>query len=109
MTVAAVVAGRVTNLDDEAMVRAQVSALYRPSEEEIEDEERFTSRKQELQTAASSQTDDRGQYRIFGLKTGEYYIRVTDSFKPDGNVLPMRAIGFSNSWAANTLPCTTPV
>jgi hypothetical protein len=86
MTVAAVVTGRVTNEDGEAMVGAQVVALRRPSEEEIEDEVRFAFRKRELQTVASAQADDRGQYRIFGLKAGEYYLRVTDSFEPDGNV-----------------------
>jgi hypothetical protein len=88
LTVAAVVTGRVTNEDGEAIVSAQVVAWRRPSAEEIEDEERFTFRKRELQAASSAQTDDRGQYRIFGLKPGEYYIRVTDSFEPDGNVLP---------------------
>jgi len=86
MKLAAVVTGRVTNEGGEAMVGAQVVALRRPSEEEIEDEVRFTYRKRELQTVASAQADDRGQYRIFGLKAGEYYLRVTDSFVPDRNV-----------------------
>jgi hypothetical protein len=86
MTVAAVVSGRVTNEDGEAMSRVQVVALRAPSEEDIEDEGQFTPRKRELQPVSSAQTDDRGQYRIFGLKPGEYYIRVTDAFEPDRNV-----------------------
>ena len=35
---------------------------------------------------ASVQTDDRGQYRIFGLKPGDYYIRAENSFDPDNNI-----------------------
>ena len=86
MTVAAVVSGRVTNEDGEAMPRVHVVALRTPSEEEIEDEGQSTPRKRELQPVSSAQTDDRGQYRIFGLKPGEYYVRVTDAFEPDRNV-----------------------
>jgi hypothetical protein len=80
---AAVVTGRVTNEDGEAMSRVQVIALRGPSEEEIEDEGQPTSRK--LRAVSSAQTDDRGQYRIFGLKPGEYYVRAMDSFEPDRN------------------------
>jgi hypothetical protein len=80
---AAVVTGRVTNEDGESMSRVQVVALRGPSEEEIEDEGRSTSRK--LRAVSSAQTDDRGQYRIFGLKPGEYYVKATDSFEPDRN------------------------
>ena len=86
MTVSGVVTGHVTNEDGEAMIRVQVVALRGPSEEEIEDEASFTSRKRELRAVSSAQTDDRGQYCIFGLKPGEYYIKVTDSFEPDRNI-----------------------
>jgi protocatechuate 3,4-dioxygenase beta subunit len=86
MTVSGVVTGRVTNEDGEAMIRVQVVALRGPSEDEIEDEASFTSRKRDLRAVSSAQTDDRGQYRIFGLKPGEYYIKVTDSFEPDRNI-----------------------
>jgi hypothetical protein len=86
MTMAAVVTGRVTNEDGEAMSRVQVVALSRPTEEEIEDDGRFTSRKRDLRPVSSAQTDDRGQYRIFGLKPGEYHIKATDSSEPDRNV-----------------------
>jgi protocatechuate 3,4-dioxygenase beta subunit len=87
MTLAAVVTGRVTNEEGEAMPRVNVLALRAPSEEEIEDEGRFAHRKPELWPVAAAQTDDRGQYRIFGLKPGEYYVRVTESFEPDRNVM----------------------
>ena len=36
---------------------------------------------------SSAQTDDRGQYRIFGLKPGEYYLEAADSSEPDRNTL----------------------
>jgi hypothetical protein len=83
MTVAAVITGRVTNDDGEAMVRLQVVALRQPSEDDIEDEGPFSRRTQKLRTAASARTDDRGLYRIFGLEPGDYYIRVTDSQGPE--------------------------
>jgi hypothetical protein len=85
MTMTAVVTGRVTNEDGEAMARAQVVALSRPTEEEDEEGGRFRSRRHELRAASSAQTDDRGEYRIFGLKPGEYYIRATDSSEPVRN------------------------
>jgi hypothetical protein len=71
MTVSGVVTGRVTNEDDEAMVRVQVVALRGPSEEEIEDEAPFSAGKRDLRAVSSAQTDDRGQYRIFALKPGD--------------------------------------
>ena len=82
MTRAAVVAGRVTNEDGEAMSQVQVVALRAPSEDEIED----GSASRKLLPVFSSQSDDRGQYRMFGLKPGEYYIKATDSAEPDRNV-----------------------
>jgi protocatechuate 3,4-dioxygenase beta subunit len=87
MMVSGVVTGRVTNEDGEPMVRAQIVALQRPSEEELEDEGPSASRKWRLQAVSSAQTDDRGQYRIFGLKPGEYYLKAADSSEPDRNTL----------------------
>jgi protocatechuate 3,4-dioxygenase beta subunit len=87
MIVSGVVTGRVTNEDGESMVRAQVVALQRPSEEALEDESPSAARKWTLQPVSSAQTDDRGQYRIFGLKPGEYYLKALDSSEPDPNRL----------------------
>ena len=92
---AGVISGRVSNEDDEAMQEAEVIALRRLSEEEIEDEA-YGPRKSQLDPVASAQTDDRGQYRIFGLKPGEYYIRAEDSFQPSGQV--MRADDGLRDW-----------
>lgn len=83
MTQAAVITGRITNEDGEPMVRLQVVASRPPSEDELEDETRPAPRKQKLMPVSSAMTDDRGQYRIFGLKPGEYFLQVTDNFQPD--------------------------
>lgn len=87
MTASGIVTGRVTDEDGESMIGVQVLALQRPGEEELEDEGVSASRKWRLQTVASAQTDDRGQYRLFGLNPGEYYLKATDSSEPDRNML----------------------
>jgi protocatechuate 3,4-dioxygenase beta subunit len=91
MMVSGVITGRITNEDGEPMASAQVFALQRPSEEELEDEGVSASRKWRLQAVGSAQTDDRGQYRIFGLKPGEYYLKAADSPEPDPNTLVNQA------------------
>src|SRR6185369_15064527 len=78
MSLAAVITGRVDDEDGEPMANIQVVALQRPSEEEREDNPWLGHR--ELSAATGGQTDDRGQYRLFGLKPGEYYIRAIDQF-----------------------------
>src|SRR5437879_10206514 len=70
MTTAAVITGRVNNEDGDPMIRVQVVALRRPTEEETEEDIPFASRNQTLIPVASSQTDDRGQYGIIGVKPG---------------------------------------
>jgi protocatechuate 3,4-dioxygenase beta subunit len=87
LMVSGVITGRITNEDGEPMISARVLALQRPSEEEMEDEEVSASRKWRLQPVGSAETDDRGQYRIFGLTPGEYYLKATDSSEPDPNTL----------------------
>jgi 5-hydroxyisourate hydrolase-like protein (transthyretin family) len=82
MTLAAVFTGRVNDEDGEPMALIQVVALRRPTDEEVEDRKDSPSRGQELRPAGMAQTDDRGQYRIFGLKAGEYYIKVVDQYEP---------------------------
>ena len=82
MTLAAVITGRVNDEDGEPMASVQVAALRRPTEDEMEEWEVFSSGRQELYPAAVAQTDDRGQYRIFGLRAGEYYIKAVDQYTP---------------------------
>jgi protocatechuate 3,4-dioxygenase beta subunit len=87
MTLAAVFTGRVNDDNGEPMALIQVVALRRPTNEEMEDQEDSPSRGQELHPAGFAQTDDRGQYRIFGLKAGEYYIKAMDEYEPMGRVI----------------------
>ncbi|HKW26083.1 MAG TPA: carboxypeptidase-like regulatory domain-containing protein, partial [Terriglobales bacterium] len=83
LVLAAVVTGRVADEDEEPMAGIRVMALRRPTEDEQEEEESFGSRKQEqLLPAGTAFTDDRGQYRIFGMKPGEYYLQATESLQP---------------------------
>ena len=86
LTMAAVITGHVNNEDGDAMARVGVIALRRPTEEEMVEEELPASRKLEPTPVSSAQTDDRGEYRLFGLEPGEYYIKATDSFQPDMNM-----------------------
>ena len=82
MTPAAVFTGRVSDEVGEPMALMQVVALRKPTDEEIEDRGDSAATGQELRPAGFAQTDDRGQYRIFGLKAGEYYIRAVDDYEP---------------------------
>jgi protocatechuate 3,4-dioxygenase beta subunit len=79
MTIAAAVTGRVIDENGEPVAGVLVSASRKLSEEEIEEEGPYASKKQRLTPAAAAQTDDRGHYRLFGLRPGEYYIRASDS------------------------------
>ena len=92
LTLAAVLTGRVNDEDGEPMALVEVVALRRPTDEETEDRDDSPSRRPELLPAGNAQTDDRGQYRIFGLKAGEYYIKAVDEYEPMGHVI------FGSEW-----------
>ena len=79
MTMAAVVTGRVTDENGEPMAGVQVSAERKLTEDEIEQVGPYISTKLRLITVGGTQTDDRGYYRLFGLRPGEYYVRASDS------------------------------
>jgi len=94
-----VVTGHVTDEDEEPMAGIQVMALRRPSEDEIEDEDPAAARKQDQMVPANSaQTDDRGQYRIFGLEPGDYYLKATESLQS-----PMYLAGGEEYFALQSL------
>ena len=75
-----VITGRVTNDDGEPLIRILVRALRKPNEDEMVE---GRSQKLELVPAGGARTDDRGQYRIFGLNPGDYYVVAMQSFEPD--------------------------
>jgi hypothetical protein len=82
LTVAAVITGRILDEDDQPMPGVRVSALRRATDDDTEDENPFSTRKRDLLPVAGADTDDRGQYRIFGLRPGEYYVKANDSLEP---------------------------
>jgi hypothetical protein len=40
-----------------------------------------------MQSVGAAESDDRGQYRIFGLKPGEYFVKAEDSSRPIGRAV----------------------
>ena len=62
-----VITGRVGDEDGEPLARAVVTVLRY----------QYVRGERQLMPAGVDQTDDRGQYRIFGLAPGEYYVSAT--------------------------------
>jgi protocatechuate 3,4-dioxygenase beta subunit len=60
----AVIAGKILDEDGEPLPEILVSALR----------QRYLEGKPSLSTEASAQTDDRGEYRLFGLSPGRYFV-----------------------------------
>jgi hypothetical protein len=83
---AAVITGRISNEDGDPMQDIEVVAVRRPTEEETEDEDAPAQHKIQTEPVASAESDDRGQYRIFGLKPGEYFVRAEDTAEPHNGV-----------------------
>ena len=83
------------------MVGAQVVALRKPNVEELD---KFSLQRPELLAASSAQTDDRGQYRIFGLKPGAYYLRATDSGEPPSHRFTVGSGYWFREWLGAQYP-----
>ena len=62
-----VVTGRVLDEEGEPLARAAVTVLR----------QQYVRGEKQLTPAGGDQTDDRGQYRIFGLPPGDYYVSAT--------------------------------
>ena len=75
---AGVITGRVVDDSGEPMVGITVSVLRQPTQEEREDAG-TRAKNLEMRSISMGQTDDRGEYRIFGLKPGEYYIKASEA------------------------------
>jgi hypothetical protein len=75
---AGVVSGRGIDEAGEPLANVWVSALRRPTEEEREDWSKGQKQHQFVK-ASGARTDDRGEYRIFGLKPGDYYLKASES------------------------------
>jgi hypothetical protein len=62
-----VITGRIVDEDAEPLARAVVSVLRY----------QYVAGRRQLVPAGADQTDDRGQYRVFGLPAGEYIVSAT--------------------------------
>ena len=88
LILASVITGRVTNQDGEGMQHVSVVALRRPTEDEAEDIA-LRVHKTQMEPVRSAESDDRGQYRIYGLKPGEYFVRAEDNSEPSSGPAPI--------------------
>ena len=66
MTPGGVITGRVVDEDSEPLARAQVQAL----------QFRYMQGHRRLMPVGNGMTDDRGEYRIFGIRPGQVYVRA---------------------------------
>ena len=80
---AAIITGKVVDDAGEPMTGVNVSVLRNLTEEEKEDAGP-NAQKRQLQSVSAGPTDDRGEYRIFGLDPGEYYIKASETGEPQG-------------------------
>jgi protocatechuate 3,4-dioxygenase beta subunit len=67
LTPSAVIAGRVTTEGDEPVPNASIEAMKYT----------YRNERRQLSEIGTSTTNDRGEYRIWGLPAGKYYIRGT--------------------------------
>jgi uncharacterized protein (DUF2141 family) len=72
-----VIAGRVVDHDGEPLAQVQISTM----------QWRYTQRGRQLTPATGGNTNDLGEFRIFGLAPGRYYLKATQSeFNWDGGL-----------------------
>jgi hypothetical protein len=71
LTPLAAVSGRVVDADGDPVSKIQVEAMHYS----------YASGRKQLETAGSVRTNDRGEYSIFGLAPGRYYLRASDPLR----------------------------
>jgi protocatechuate 3,4-dioxygenase beta subunit len=81
LTPAAVITGYVVDENNQPIVNIRVTAARRPSPEQYDDSP-VPGKPNELVLAGAARTDDRGAYRIFGLQSGDYYLRADEAMWP---------------------------
>lgn len=88
----AVISGVITDEDGEPMANVSVQAMVRM----------YRRGQSQVMGRGSSSTDDRGQYRIFNLPPGRYYIQATQrSFMSIGG--PDETVGYAPIFYPNAL------
>ncbi len=96
LTATSAIYGKVVNAANDPVVNATVKAL-KPA---------YQNGERSLQAVQSVQTDDRGEYRLFGLPPGNYFLSATPVPTPyiqGGTLTIPSGNGFSNSSLQNTL------
>jgi hypothetical protein len=96
LTATSAIYGKVVNAANDPVVNATVKAL-KPA---------YQNGERSLQAVQSAQTDDRGEYRLFGLAPGNYFLSATPVPSPyiqGGTLTIPSGNGFSNSSLQNTL------
>ncbi|MGA8308847.1 MAG: carboxypeptidase-like regulatory domain-containing protein [Terriglobales bacterium] len=73
-----VITGRIVDESGEPIARIKVTALRKVSTKEMEDAG-SRNPKEQLMDASTALTDDRGEYRLFEMMPGEYYVRAAES------------------------------
>ena len=81
LVLAGVITGKVLDDGGEPMMGVAVSVLRGFSAEDLEDAGP-RGRKHELASVSIGSTDDRGEYRIYGLQPGEYYVKAAEATDP---------------------------
>jgi protocatechuate 3,4-dioxygenase beta subunit len=85
LTRGAVITGRVLDEDGEALVRAIVAV----------ERYQYVRGERQLVAAGGGVTDDRGQYRVFGLAPGDYYVNASTPGGPQGPGRGMQAFALA--------------
>jgi len=88
--------GRILNASNDAVINATVKAL-KPT---------YQNGERILQAVQSAKTDDRGEYRLFGLPPGNYFLSATPVASPfiqGGTLTVPSGNGFAGSSIQNTL------
>jgi protocatechuate 3,4-dioxygenase beta subunit len=93
-----VIAGRITNEDGEPLVWVRVQALL----------SQFREGRRTLMPAANTQTNDLGDYRLFGLSKGHYYVRAIYLDRQFGSAQAGRPRGKAQSPQSNYAPIFYP-
>ena len=70
--------GKVEDDNGEPMTSVNGSVLNKPIDEERE-QEGPRSRKAELSLVAVGVTDNKGEYRVYAPKPGEYYVKAVET------------------------------
>jgi Carboxypeptidase regulatory-like domain len=97
LTPGASVNGRVTGSNGEGLLNMEVSLMRAV---------RSPDGRQTMATVVTAQTDDRGEYRLFGVAPGSYYMSVAASTRPVSGS-PFRPDGSTKRYPRTFYPATT--